>query len=55
MYENKRKLITIECPVCNTSYLPAEIFLPNSFLGKPYDIEKTSTGKIDMFELQKRI
>lgn len=50
MYDNRKRLVTIECPVCNTSYLPAEIFLPNSFLGKPYDIEKTSTGKIDMFD-----
>ena len=47
---SKKKLITIECPVCGCSYLPAEIYLPNSFLGKPYDIEKTHTGKIDIFD-----
>ena len=45
-----KKLVTIECPRCGCSYLPAEIYLPNSFLGKPSEIEKTHTGKIDVFD-----
>lgn len=50
MMNKNKKLITIECPKCGCSYLPAEIYLPNSFLGRPYDIEKTPTGKIDVFD-----
>lgn len=46
---NNKKFVTIECPKCGHSYLPAEIYMPDSFLGKPYDIEKTPAGKIDAF------
>lgn len=43
----KKRLETIVCPHCGYSYLPAEIYLPESFLGKPYDIDKDNiTGKI---------
>ena len=49
MYKDK-KLITISCPFCGQKYLPAEIYLPDSFLGKPYDIEKTQLGEIDIFD-----
>lgn len=47
---SNRKLITIECPKCGRQYLPSEIYLPNSFLGKPSEIAKTSAGKIDVFD-----
>lgn len=43
------KLETIVCPCCGREYLPAEIYLPNSFLGKPSSIIKTHDGKIDVF------
>lgn len=36
----------IKCPTCGCEYLPAEIFLPNDFLGKPANIVKDSYGKI---------
>lgn len=37
----------IKCPECGWEYLPAEIYYPNSFLGKPKDINKEyMTGKI---------
>lgn len=36
----------IRCCHCGAEYLPAEIFLPNEFLGKPRSIEKDSNGKI---------
>lgn len=36
----------IKCPICGAEYLPAEIFLPNSIIGKPTDIEKSEFGKI---------
>lgn len=38
--EMKRKFEVIKCPHCQAEYLPAEIYLPNSFLGRPYDIDK---------------
>ena len=37
----------IKCPHCGYEYLPAEIYMPNAFLGKPKDINKEHmTGKI---------
>ena len=45
----KPKLETIICPICGREYLPAEIYLPNSFFGKPTEIERTKEGKIDTF------
>ena len=46
----KENLEIIKCPRCGREYLPAEIFMPNSFLGKPIDIVKTYDGKIDFFD-----
>lgn len=45
-----RKEVLIRCPHCGTEYLPAEIFYPNSFLGKPSNIEKTSCGNIEYYD-----
>lgn len=36
----------IRCCHCGAEYLPAEIFLPNDFLGKPRAIEKDLNGKL---------
>lgn len=37
----------IVCPHCGYQYLPAEIYLPNVFLGKPEDILRESiSGEI---------
>ena len=47
-----RKDILIKCPHCGAEYLPAEIFYPNHFLGKPSNIEKTSCGSIDCYDGQ---
>lgn len=38
----------ITCPHCGAEYLPAEIYYPNDFLGKPTDIEKLN-GKVESF------
>lgn len=46
----KYKLDVINCPNCGAEYLPAEIYYPNSLLGKPSNIHKDSLGKIDTFE-----
>ena len=40
------KKTTIRCPHCNAEYLPAEIYFPNSFLGKPFNIIKDEEGSI---------
>lgn len=40
------KKTTIRCPHCNAEYLPAEIYYPNYFLGKPYNIIKDDAGNI---------
>ena len=45
MKKHREKLI--KCPNCGCEYLPAEIYYPNSFLGKPRDISKEHmTGKL---------
>lgn len=36
----------IKCCHCGAEYLPAEIYLPDAFLGRPRDIEKDLNGKI---------
>jgi len=41
-----KQLRVIKCPTCGYEYLPAEIYLPNDFLGKPYNIIRDSSGKI---------
>jgi predicted nucleic-acid-binding Zn-ribbon protein len=45
--ENK---IKIKCPHCGFEYLPAEIYYPDSFLGKPDDITRDEKGKIDFYD-----
>lgn len=47
--DSKNKIKTITCPRCGREYLPAEIFIPNAFFGKPYDVERLDNGKIDFF------
>ena len=47
---NDKKFDVIECPVCKAQYLPAEIYLPKSFIGNPQNINKDHlTGKIEDF------
>ena len=41
-----RNKYIIKCCHCGAEYLPAEIFYPNDFLGKPNSIEKDLNGKI---------
>ena len=35
-----KKFDIIECPICKAQYLPAEIYIPNNFVGKPLYINK---------------
>lgn len=43
------KLEKIICPKCGREYLPAEIYYPNFFFGRPQNIDRIN-GKIDSFE-----
>jgi hypothetical protein len=41
-----RKSMSFNCPHCGASYLPAEVFMPGAFLGRPDDLVKDAVGKI---------
>lgn len=41
-----RNVSLIKCPKCGCSYLPAEIFVPTAFFGKPKNIVKGENGEI---------
>lgn len=46
----RKKFDVIVCPHCGYEYLPAEIYLPNYFFGKPIDIDREGiSGKINDF------
>ena len=45
----RKKDVFIVCPNCGREYLPAEIYVPTTLLGKPSDIERDPTGKIVSF------
>lgn len=40
----------IICPKCHREYLPAEIFIPKAFFGKPTEIIRDVYGQILEFE-----
>lgn len=44
MMNYKRNEI-IKCPVCGGEYVPAEIYLPDYFLGRPKEIERDHITK----------
>jgi len=44
-----KELITITCPICGQQYLPSEIFYPDDLLGKPTEIIKDDTGKVEFY------
>ena len=49
---NNEKIECIVCPKCGREYLPAEVYYPNQFLGRPRDINKLNNGKIESFDGQ---
>ena len=49
MKNDYKKFDIITCPVCGMEYLPAEIFVPRAFFGRPHSIDKLSNGKIDSY------
>lgn len=48
--KERKKDIVITCPHCGREYLPAEIYVPDAFFGKPSDIEKNTSGKIEAYD-----
>jgi DNA-directed RNA polymerase subunit RPC12/RpoP len=44
-----KDLILITCPVCGQQYLPSEIFFPDDLLGKPTEIVKDDSGRVEFF------
>lgn len=38
--------IVVKCPQCGTEYLPAEIYIPSAFFGKPDVIKRDTQGSI---------
>lgn len=49
-YKEDSYELIIKCPHCGAEYLPAEIYYPDEFLGKPSDINKVhNTGKLDYY------
>lgn len=45
-----RKFEIIECPYCGYEYLPAEIFIPKYYFGKPENIQRDENGKLLSYE-----
>ena len=43
---NTKRNELIICPKCHREYLPAEIFIPKYFFGKPIDIIRDVYGEI---------
>ena len=39
----------IKCPKCGCEYLPAEIFFPDTLLGKPRDVIRDDNGTIEYY------
>lgn len=49
-FKDRKRDNVIICPSCGREYLPAEIYVPSSFFGKPSDIDRTSNGEIEVFD-----
>lgn len=49
MKDYNKNFDVITCPICGMEYLPAEIFIPRSFFGRPHSIDKLADGRIDSF------
>lgn len=45
-----RKFETIACPHCGYEYLPAELYVPSGFFGKPFMLERDEAGKLINYE-----
>lgn len=46
---NDKNTQLISCPVCGHQYLPSEIFFPDDLIGRPTEIFKDNSGKIDFY------
>lgn len=46
----KDEITKIVCPHCGCEYLPSEIFIPDTLLGKPKQIVKNVNGEIQYYD-----
>jgi DNA-directed RNA polymerase subunit RPC12/RpoP len=53
MEQNQKRGPVIKCPHCGYEYVPAEIFMPGDFLGKPTDLIRDPLGKFLYIEYEK--
>lgn len=49
-FRDRKRDNVIVCPSCGREYLPAEIYVPSAFFGKPTDIDRTTNGEIEVFD-----
>ena len=50
IFVDRKKDSLITCPYCGREYLPAEIYVPNQFFGRPVDIDRDPAGKIEVYD-----
>lgn len=50
MFIKDKKEILITCPHCGAEYLPAEVYVPSAFFGKPEDIDRDRVGKLEAYD-----
>ena len=41
--------IKIVCPICGEELLPAEVYIPDEFFGRPTEVIRDAAGKIEFF------
>lgn len=47
---DRKKDAIITCPYCGREYLPAEIYNPNAFFGRPEDIDRDDFGHLESYD-----
>ncbi len=51
--EEEKKKLFITCPHCRASYLPGEIYMPGTFIGRPVEVVKDSLGALIYVDYKK--
>lgn len=52
MDQNQKKWPTIKCPHCGYEYTISDIFMPDSFVGRPDSVVRDALGKILYLEYE---
>jgi len=45
----EKKIPLIVCPVCGQTYVPSEVFIPESFFGDQKEVIKDNQGKVEFY------